>query len=858
MPLLQVFFTALPIVALLTYCALILFFGISQKDKFIRAFMWIIGALIVWSGSAVFMSIELYPGVLFWDRIMVAGMLAVPFFLYYFVSIFVNSFKRLHVVVLAIISIAAIMINFMGYVAAEMHAVIDTVTLFDRQFRTVEYIYTLGPGTIPVYMFMFAAVLAVLGKAKISLRKGHTSHGQISPVIWGIGIMFAGCLVNLVPAAGKYPIDVLTCLINAILIFIAIYKYRMVELRFMLTKGLVYAVFASILTVVYIFAVFYVQNHAGAYYGKIVPYFTTITALVVAIAFQPLYRLAGMFVGKLFYKTDYSQRQALRHFSEHISNKLDLTSIARELIEAVQLALHTKQILVLLKDDEQKHYFVFQTSSQVFKPDLAISFENPMIWWMGQNKAGLTRAQLQSLPIFKAMWETEKRTLHDLDIELVIPIKLGEDIIGLLMLTGKRNNIAYTMEDMDLLNYLGASTAVAFENARLYNLSQQEAITDNLTKLFNHRYFYKVLAEQMDKIGSAELSLIMLDLDLFKLYNDLYGHFEGDRALEMVAAIMSRIVGQKGIVCRYGGEEFTVILPYHDANMAFEVAEKIRIEVQDKFFNMNNSDDSVQRFLTASLGVCTYPHAAPNKEELIKRADLAMYTAKNQGKNQTVIYTPRIAEDLNEEGDETSISNPNYAATIYALTAAIDTKDHYTFGHSQRVADYATTLARNLAFDDNHIEILREAALLHDIGKIGIPEDILTKATRLSNDEFNMIQKHPEMSITIIKHLPTLNHVIPAVMGHHERWDGKGYPRGLKGDSIPITARVLAIADAFDAMTSNRPYSTCMSVNAALNEISNCSGTQFDPVMARIFIKLVRDGKIKVDHRTDMDIKNAL
>ena len=130
----------------------------------------------------------------------------------------------------------------------------------------------------------------------------------------------------------------------------------------------------------------------------------------------------------------------------------------------------------------------------------------------------------------------------------------------------------------------------------------------------------------------------MVDLDLFKLFNDLYGHLEGDKALEIVASIMVRLVGQKGIVCRYGGEEFTILLPYHDSKGAFDMAERIRLEIQRTFFNMN---DVTQRFLTASIGVCTYPHAAPNAEELLNRADLAMYTAKNQGKNQTVIYTPR-------------------------------------------------------------------------------------------------------------------------------------------------------------------------------------------------------------------------
>lgn len=361
------------------------------------------------------------------------------------------------------------------------------------------------------------------------------------------------------------------------------------------------------------------------------------------------------------------------------------------------------------------------------------------------------------------------------------------------------------MDDLDLLTYLGASSAVAFDNARLYALAQKEALTDSLTKLYNHRFFCRALSEQVLESGSAELSLLLIDLDLFKLFNDLYGHFEGDHALEVVAAIMQRIVGQKDTVCRYGGEEFAVLLPYHDSRKAFDLAEKIRLEIQRTFINAN---DVTQRFLTASIGVCTYPHAASNADELLKRADLAMYSAKIKGKNQTVIYTPEIAisERPSEDSGGVFTTEPSYAATIYALTATIDAKDRYTFGHSQRVAKYATILAGAMSLDKSHLEMIREAALLHDIGKIGIPENILTKNGRLTSAEFDVMKKHVEMSITITKHLPSLNHVIPAIIGHHERWDGRGYPRGLKGENIPLAARCLAVTDAFDAMTSKRPY----------------------------------------------------
>ncbi|HAG08902.1 MAG: GGDEF domain protein [Desulfotomaculum sp. 46_296] len=844
MPLLQLFFWAVPIGALLSYCLLMVFFSISQKDKYIRTFMLVLAALIVWTASTLFMRLQLYPGVLFWNKVMVAGMFAVPFFLYYFVSIFTNTLNNFSTILWGSMTAAAIAVDFMGFVVTKASIITHPAVENGRRFTSVEFSYSLGVMAYPIYILMFLLILTILLKAGMSFRRGGITHGRIALITFGVLIMFVGVLFNIIPAIGKYPVDILASLINAVLIIIAIYKSRMLELRFILTKGIVYSTFALILTGLYIYAVFSVEKHLGNTSKNLMPYFTTFSALLVAVAFQPLYRFTRIVTDKMFYKAEYSHRQALRSFSANISNNLNLDDISREFIEAIQMAIHAKHILILINNREKQHYYVYRTSSQIFKPELQISYDNPLVKWLESNNAGLSREKLYSLPFFKSMWEKEKKIFYDLDIEVIIPMKSRNDLIGILMLTRKVNNTAYTLDDLDLLAYLGSSTAVAFDNARLYTNAQSEALTDSLTQLYNHRYFRKALSEQMAKIGASEISLLMIDLDLFKLFNDLYGHIEGDKALELVASIMLRIVGQKGIVCRYGGEEFAILLPYFDSKRAFDIAEKIRLEIQRTFFN---STDVTQRFLTASIGVCTYPYAAPNAEELLKRADLAMYTAKNQGKNQTVIYTPRVFSsvklyDTSEEG-----LKPSYAATIYALTAAIDAKDHYTFGHSQRVAGYATILAGALDLDKSHLVIIREAALLHDVGKIGIPESILTKIGRLTEEEMEIIKKHVEMSITIIKHLPSLNHVIPAVIGHHERWDGKGYPRGLKGENIPLLARCLSTIDAFDALTSNRPYRAGLDIETALKEIQNNIGTQFDPRITNLFIELVRNGTIDVE-----------
>ena len=186
-----------------------------------------------------------------------------------------------------------------------------------------------------------------------------------------------------------------------------------------------------------------------------------------------------------------------------------------------------------------------------------------------------------------------------------------------------------------------------------------------------------------------------------------------------------------------------------------------------------------------------------------------------------------------------------YAPTIYALTAAIDAKDHYTFQHSKNVAYYAEALAESLHTSEEYKEIIKEAALLHDIGKIGIPENILNKSGRLTDEEYDVMKRHVEASVEIIRHLPSMDYVVPAVIGHHERYDGRGYPRRIAGKDIPLSARILCVADSFDAIVSKRSYKPGMPVEFAIQELEKGAGGQFDPELVPVFIDLISSGKIQ-------------
>lgn len=229
---------------------------------------------------------------------------------------------------------------------------------------------------------------------------------------------------------------------------------------------------------------------------------------------------------------------------------------------------------------------------------------------------------------------------------------------------------------------------------------------------------------------------------------------------------------------------------------------------------------------------------------MLHNAEQAVYYGKLEGKGQLTIY--RKGMENRSQNPDIRSAYERVAPTIYALTAAIDAKDNYTFVHSINVSKYAVILAEALGMNDTDIEIIRDAGLLHDIGKISIPENILKKTSHLTPEEYEIMKTHVENSTKMIRYLPDMDYVIPAVLGHHERYDGKGYPRGLAGEDIPYMARILTIADCFDAMTARRPYNQPLPVSHAVGELEKNSGTQFDPYLTKKFVELIYEGKIVV------------
>jgi diguanylate cyclase (GGDEF)-like protein len=346
------------------------------------------------------------------------------------------------------------------------------------------------------------------------------------------------------------------------------------------------------------------------------------------------------------------------------------------------------------------------------------------------------------------------------------------------------------------------------------------AMTDPLTGLGNHRSFQERLQRELD-VASAQrtpFALCLIDVDDLKRINDRYGHPAGDRLLSHVASQLRR----NGETFRLGGDEFAILLPRHTDEQAMAAARAI-VE------RISALPQEHGRPTTVSAGIAAFPGQARERDELIQLADAALYWAKEDGKNRAHAYRHAVAglAELKHLAADSDAAARRRAAL--ALAEAADARDAYIGKHSKRVGKLAARLAARLGLATDEIEDARLAGILHDIGKIAIPEEILRKPDAFGEAERKVVERHPEIAFRMLDPFG-VGRVAHWVLHHHEHWDGHGYPDGLRGAEIPLVARILLVADAFDAMTSGRVYEhERLTPTEALFELERCAGSQFDP-----------------------------
>jgi diguanylate cyclase (GGDEF)-like protein/PAS domain S-box-containing protein len=440
-----------------------------------------------------------------------------------------------------------------------------------------------------------------------------------------------------------------------------------------------------------------------------------------------------------------------------------------------------------------------------------------------------------------------------------VPLLARGKTIGAITFSSVQPHRSYTPEDLSFAQELARRIALVLENARLHQEAQAElaerkqaeerqrvlqerilalATTDPVTELPNHRALLARLDQELERARRYDrvCSLLFLDLDHFKALNDGYGHAAGDAVLGEFASLIRAQLRRMDTVGRWGGEEFVAILPELRADEALALAEEVRAAVAAHTFSVGGG-----LHLTCSIGMASCPTHAQEREGLLSAADHAMYGAKRFGRNQVrAAHDPAVLALFIESHPEQGREEAALVGMVEALVTLVEARDYSTGRHSQQVADLVLQLALALGLLPAEAQMIALASRLHDVGKVAVPDAVLQKPTRLTEEEWELMRTHPLVGADVVSHIPALRPLAPVIRAHHERWDGQGYPDHLKGEAIPLGARILTVVDAYVAMTVDRPYQHACVPAAALAELRRCAGSQFDPRVVEALTLLLR------------------
>jgi len=461
---------------------------------------------------------------------------------------------------------------------------------------------------------------------------------------------------------------------------------------------------------------------------------------------------------------------------------------------------------------------------------------------------------------------------------MVIPLSIlglneniKEQLSGYLCMCGLAHS---SIVNRELISYKAKLTREILTshltNASLYHQARITSLTDALTGVGSRRLLEDKLEAECARAKryKRSFSVAIIDLDNFKTVNDVFGHATGDDALKKLAECMKSQKRIPDILARYGGDEFVILMPETEACDALTFMERIRAKVQQIEVQENVS-------MTISCGIAqSMPDFSDSSSDVIRRADLALYEAKSAGRNCAELWNKKMSKVLKAGDIEferikklkrrvaglSEQAEKMFIQSIWGLVQALEAKDPYAKKHSESVMHYAVGIAGMMEIPPKRLEVLRRAAMIHDIGNIGIPDAILSKPGRLTPRERKIIEQHPLIAVRILDKMSFLKQEVAIVRSHHEKWNGRGYPDGLSNTSIPIGARILAVADTFDALISDRPYHNSRSIAEAIEILSDSSGYDFDPEVVNtlvMWVRKVQNQLGKVDQLTPEDLPDS-
>jgi diguanylate cyclase (GGDEF)-like protein/putative nucleotidyltransferase with HDIG domain len=829
----------IPLVSCVCFIAILLSVLPQIKKRLVKVFVAFLAGSALWSiaaGILLHNASYTFDYLSIWTGILITAFFFVIVSYYHVIRVYDNKPTGYRVAIGYVFVLITLILSFTGILVKDAYFV-GNLLYYDLFPWDLIILGAISP-------FLISSLLLLIRRYNNSVDSLDRNRTLYLTVGWIIFLIFS-LMATFTPAVKTIPVAYLGGLVNATIISYAVLNRNPVNIQSISRKLLAYIIVIAVLfgltsAIVYAYPVL-----SSSLPDVIIIILLSLIYTIIVFLASPFIQMVNRGIDYLFFRDTYYHRRELQNFNKRISHIINLDELAKEMLPLIANAVNIPAAGLILRENKTGNFetqYIYPedgfTDGTCIIKKISFDADSQVIAYMDKKGVPLSPARINEISELNAIPQSEKDNLTGSNIYLLFPFKSRDKLIGILALGNKENNNVMSHEDIEIISNITNQAGIIIENAQLYTHARIRANTDELTGLYNHRHFHERIDQEIsrDSRFNGTFSLIMMDVDLFKSYNDIYGHLAGDKVLRKVGEYIQGSIRGIDLAFRYGGEEFAVILPEALIEDAYKVAERIRKTIESK----TGSRDMP---ITISLGISNWPQDGFMKEEIIGRADAALYRAKQMGRNRTCKSDEIQKHDASFLPEDLK-DNQKTLSIIYSLAATLDDKNTCTQGHSRKVSEYAISIAQALNLPSATINSIRSAGLMHDIGKIAVPDYILNKETVLDIYEKELIKGHPGLGVEILRHVVDMVSCIPAILHHHERFDGTGYPAGLNGDQIPVEARILAIADAYEAMISPRPYREAFTVSEAIEELKRGAGSQFDPELVDIFCKIV---KVKVD-----------
>jgi HD-GYP domain-containing protein (c-di-GMP phosphodiesterase class II) len=820
-------------IALLFYCVLLIaILSRKLRSKLDLFFALYLLSMIVWSLGSFMIFAELpLLSTVFWNRFMVVGSMGMPIAFFAFAQTFLLK-ERSSWLLLGLFSyLLTQLANTLGFIITDAHVVEGL--LFNQW----------GPAILipSVTWALFVGLLGYDLFIEYRQTQHAASRNRIKYLLLVTILTFAGSLTNATQLQ-VFPIDIAFNALSALLISYAILRHHLLDIKLVVRLGLLHSIPTMIIGAAYFLVISLAINLFHAASGTQLFLLSIFVAILTALIVQPLRDKAQNWIDRLFFREKYDASLMLQRISSTAASVLDLDRLTNLILDEITTTLHIQRAAFFTRHNGKA--FTLSTHKGLdHDPNLKLPLSHPLVLWLSTNQQPLTSSDMDVLPQFKALWDKERQELETIGAELFIPLIVSSELVGILAVGPKRSELLYSFDDQLTLTTLANQTAVAIEKARLYSVAQRELadreraekqlqlqlqrisalheIDVSITTTVNLKATLQVLLEQVVnqlRVDAAAVGLLdstkhMLEYVTSRGFNpNTLNHFEPvsegtpagrairDKSLIYIPSLAEKDISSASLLVKEEKFVTCIVIP-----LIAKAQVKGVLEIYHR--SQLNTDPEWLDFL----------------ESLATEAAI-------------VVDNAYLFEELQESNLELEQA---YKNTLEGWSRALELRDRETDGHSQRVTEMTLKLAEHLGIEEEQLIHIRRGALLHDIGKMGIPDSLLLKPGPLTSEEIDLMRLHPIYAYELLSVIPFLRTALDIPYCHHEKWDGSGYPRGLAGEQIPMAARIFAVADVWDALLSDRPYRPAWSKAEALTYIREQSGRHFDPKVVHAFMEVL-------------------